>query len=378
MSSRSSLGVVLVLVALHSLSPIGLIASEPAETTEEVIHRLNDPSELIELRQPYASGCSDDFFRQVWLRFAQSDYKYMNVALKRRQDFCFSHLEQQIEEKCGSALSESTREHFESFKKHLGIYDIFNCPTQAIVKLRLIIESPENANQFDIAKGYSRACEDVIERCASIKPIRANYLRSASTTNHWPHVKFYDFCRQLVDFDFADEIEWAVKYSASEIKYFAERQDRNQAHSLRGPNAATMSTETAESDLEQEQSFAEAAVRFAADWAKRHWIQTGTDKDGYKYTVVTRYHFKELPSVTLEHGLDELKRTCSNSLAKAHDFLWMQKHDLLGPAHGDIHKLTTERNLRFLKACEHLVKLRNEEIIEKGGKVLDNESWAKS
>jgi hypothetical protein len=67
-----------------------------------------------------------------------------------------------------------------------------------------MIESPENAEQLDIAKGYLRACMDVIDQCASIKPIRANYRRrsyiscrqktgpmSGSTT-------FVDSCSTLV------------------------------------------------------------------------------------------------------------------------------------------------------------------------------------
>jgi hypothetical protein len=416
MSRRSSLGVtVLALVALHSLSLIGLVALELAAIDRldnrsehldalEVLSTLEKEleagriraeekifneteaftfGELIELWQPDATRCSEDFFMQVQhkLYFVHGSlFSYVNVALQRRQDFCFSLLGQQIEEKCGSALSESTRRHFESFKKHLDIGDIFKYPNEAINKLRQIIESPENANQFDIAKGYLRACEDVIERCASIKPIRANYLRSAFTpsTNHWPHVRFYDFCRQLFDFDFADQIDMAVKDSASEIKYFAERQDRNQAQSLRGPNAATMSTETAESDLEHEQSLAEAAVRYAADWAKGQWIKARRDEDGSMCTYALSFPSENSVPATVEDGLDNLRRTCSTKLSLVRNFLWMHKHDLLGPAHGDIHKPTTERKLRFLKACEHLVKLRNEKIIEKGGqRKLDKKRAAK-
>jgi hypothetical protein len=309
MSRRSSLGVtVLALVAFHSLSPIGLIASERAAITTKVLYRLIDPDEhldarevpstlereleagriraeeriwpyihvtigeLIELWQPDATKCSDDFFRQVerWYRSSFGSLNsYIHEARQRRQYFCFSHLEPQIKDKCGSAVSESTREHFESFEKHQSIHDNFDNPERATSKLRKIIESSGNADQLAIAKGYLRACEDVIERCASIKPIRAKYLTTAfvTPTKIWPHVQFYDFCRQLFKFDFSHKVDGNVEDLTKVTEYFDEIQEQNRAQSLTEPNPETMSSENAESDREQEQSSAaEAAVRKEADW----------------------------------------------------------------------------------------------------------------
>jgi hypothetical protein len=48
--------------------------------------------------------------------------------------FLLSHLEQQIEEKCGLVLSKSTRRHFESFEEHQSIHVNFGNPEQAIRK----------------------------------------------------------------------------------------------------------------------------------------------------------------------------------------------------------------------------------------------------
>jgi hypothetical protein len=410
MSRRSSLGVtVLALVAFHSLSPIGLVATEQA-----AIHRLNDRSEhlgasevlstlkneleagrigeeeeifpfipatigeLIELWQPDATKCSDDFFRQV-TRWIGSSYgslnSYICEAREKRQNFCFSHLEQQIKEQIGSALKESTKERFESFvTKYLRIYDQFESSVWAIIKLRRVIESPENADKLDIGKEYLRACEDVIERCASIKPIRAKYLTTAfvTPTKIWPHVQFYDFCRHLIDFDFAQQIDSALDRYSNVVESFNDRLDQNQAQSMSGPNAETISIGTAKNDLEQEQSLAEAAVRYADDWAKGRWIEISRDQDGYMRTRALSCPSKNSVPATRENGLNDLKETCVG-ISSAQNFLWMQKNGLLRPAHGDTHEPTTERKLRFLKACEHLVKLKNKEIIEQARKILATE-----
>jgi hypothetical protein len=394
-SWRSSLGV--TVLALVELSLIGPIASEraleldnPDEDQWGVLSRLKKQlaerqiraeqkvwpgrsdftyGELIDAWQPDATKCDDEFFKQldssrVPTLVEESLANYVWAAEVRRRDFCFSHLEQQIEEKCGSASSASTRKHFESFVKEDDTFSEFDHPNMAIRRLRYLMGAPENADQLEIAKGYVRACEDVVERCASIKPIRANYpTYTSESSSYWPHVKFYDFCRHLVDFDFAHQIDRTVELDSKLAEHFDGRQDQNHDQSLSGPDAATMSIGTAESDLEQEQSFAaEAAVRYAADWAKEREVPI--------YTEADQAHPEKYVPANLELGLDELKSACWVSLFRARNLLWMQRNGLLGFTHGDIHKPTTERKLRFLKACEHLEELENEEIIEKAGKIL--------
>jgi hypothetical protein len=409
MSRRSSLGVtVLALVAFHSLSPIGLIASERAAITTKVLYRLIDPDEhldarevpstlekaleagqiraeekiwpsipvtigeLIELWQPDATKCSDKFFRreQDWLESSRGPLSsYITAARSKRLDFCFSHLDKQIEEEFESApLSKSTREHFESFveKDRLFRNNVYRLD-QAIHKLRRLNDAAGNADQLDIGKGYMRTCEEVIERCSSIK--RANYDTHPSlSSEYWPHVQFYDFCRPLVDFNFAHRIDSAVDGYSKVVEYFNDRQDQNQAQSMSGPNAETISIGTAKNDLEQERSLAaKAAVRYADDWAKGRRLEISRDEDGYIRTYELNPPSENSVLATRENGLDVLIRFCWRSLQRTEDFLWMYEHDLLGPKHGDIHKPTTERNLRFLKACEHLNKLENKEIIRRAG-----------
>jgi hypothetical protein len=174
---------------------------------------------------------------------------------------------------------------------------------------------------LDAAKRYLRTREDVIEQYASVKPIRANYLASESVapTKNCPHVKFYDFCRPLVDIDFAHQIDSAVDGYSKVVEYFNDRQDQNQAQSLSGPNAETMSIGTAKNDLEQEQSFAaEAAVPYAAI--------------GGKCKGRPRSHC--LLNSSLENGLVIVKKNkYMIPFRMAHDFLRMQRPLPTGTKH---------------------------------------------
>jgi hypothetical protein len=90
--------------------------------------------------------------------------------------------------------------------------------------------------------------------------------------------------------DFSGEINWALITFDEVAKCF----DETQGQSIGNPK----------SEREQEQSFAEATVRCAADWTKERWvIRKDQNMDEYRYIDESGESMKWEPA-TVEDGLD--------------------------------------------------------------------------
>jgi hypothetical protein len=244
MSLRLSLGGVtalLALVAIHSSESVDPEASPGASDGRSKSKPEEDPMRALVpawMRSDYDHAkvviswrkngweCSNGLES-----FALSRHKEKNnesfreqiySALMSRRNFCFSRLEWKIQHKL-DAMSESTREHFELFavldqrectSEPGSLCFVFGTQNLVIGKLRRLAGSPEDAAA---AKGFVSACKEVAghERLATI---RAKYEAATplSTRPYFPHIRFYDYCRRLLDFDLLSaKIEGALKSGVS-------------------------------------------------------------------------------------------------------------------------------------------------------------------
>jgi hypothetical protein len=385
MSRKSTLGLaVLALVALHSSSFIELAASGPSKPSEDIgrlfdrnIHldaskvlsileneaeragreqKIRDGyysemaptlGDLIGLWQHNETQCTDESFKPARrLRahaYDDSLQNYIEEATKRWEDYCFSHLDQQIRAGLGS-LSELTRDYFKWFagQDRAETLDYW-MPNMAFGKLRTVVGSLEDTDdgQLEAAKGYLDACKEMIGQLDGIKSIRSNYqwMNIGKLEKYYPHIRFYDFCRLLVDFDFSKEVDrnfWGV--------------DMNDFMKIL-ENLAKMPAETAKSGHEQDER--SLAVAAAAQFVKE----------------VSNDHYRWGPGIldTPPKILDWLMERCSVFLNSVHNLLWAYEHDLLGLEHGGNLSPSTEKNLRCLKACKQLEELPKKKILDSVG-----------
>jgi hypothetical protein len=400
MAWRSSFGatVLLALVALHASALIASSEqvqlnenrdSDIPSRTEQVRSMLEEmlgsgrftistPNEhyswreMINLWQKDETRCADGFFSLLERWAIKADKTIKNDlldAIETWKETCYSRLEDKIQFELNT-MNKLTREHFELFAKQdqhecksEGRSEClsFGCSNLVIGKLRRLIGSPEgapSADQLEAAERSVSACKE-IAASDSIKTTRTQYqkLTPSSTEPHFPHIRFYDYCKQLLNL--AQVIDSRLG-SAPLLERFGEELDKIRGRTLSKAESYRMSSETAESESEQKRSVAEAAVRFA-EWAHPRPLRDEDEK-----------------LLTLQNELNRLKNTCSYWLHALENMIWMHKnmYDLLGRERWGRQKPETERKLNFLDACKQLVELKNDEIIEaakqKAGKMFPN------
>jgi hypothetical protein len=385
--------VLLALVALHSSTLIELASSErlqkngarlkPAEDCiedqrvssmleemlgSEIEERKGISKDMypsfwdltLRLWQADETKCAGDLFALLagWLRTAKKK-KFKDTirnAITRWGDTCYSRLEVKIQSQLGT-MSDLTRKHFELFTEQdqrecrseggPGCLFLVNS-NSAFGVLRQLIGSPEgvpSADQLGAARRFVSACKEMTDS-DSIKTTRTQFqnLRPDSTQSYFPHIRFYDYCRQLLDFDLSTREFDDVLRQADYVNYFGRELGKIFAQGQSRADFEKISSETAESVSERERSVAEAAVRFAT-W---HLDRFPLSRDGEFLTQGRR--------------LDLLRNECSKVLHKVDNLIWMYQHvhDLVGHEHLGQRTSRTERNLMYSAACKQLVQLENE------------------
>jgi hypothetical protein len=272
-------------------------------------------------------------------------------AIMNRREKQNSRVEMEIQSELG-AMSESTREHFKLFaeldRRECGsapgsLCFIFGTLNLVIGKLRRLAGSPKaaEADQLEVEKGFVSACKEVAghDRLAAI---RAKYeeVSPLSTQPYFPHIRFYDYCRRLFDFDsLSAEIDCALE-SAEHIKRFGQELDKILVHGRHRADPEARWSETA-ANGERESSVAEAAVRFIVWYTEEKCL--------------------------VERGLRRLRDECLSVLDHEGNLIWMHQHmyDLMGLERGGHQTRRTERSFRYLEACKQLGELEDYEEISK-------------
>jgi hypothetical protein len=298
---------------------------------------------MIDLWQKDETKCGHGFFSELgrWALWTDKTTKsdLSNVIIKTWEETCYSRLEEKIQFELNT-MNKSTREHFELFamqdqhecKSRTGCLS-FHTSNLAIGGLRRLIGWPEgtpSADQLEAAERSVRACKEMTASDL-IKTTRTQYMEwtPSSPEPYFPHVRFYDYCKELLEIDSHLELN-------PRVKRFGEELDKIRACGLSKAEADKMSSES-----EQKRLVAKAAVRFGE-------------------------LLKIWPTLTPEARLNYLKDRCSFMLDRAANIVWMHQHiyQLLRREGWDQRTPETERNLRYLKACRQLAELENKEIIE--------------
>jgi hypothetical protein len=239
-------------------------------------------------------------------------------------------------------FSESDREHFELFaeldqrectSERGSLCFVFGTQNLVIGKLRRLAGSPEDAAA---AKRFVSACKEVAghDRLATIRA-KHESVTPSSTKPCFSHLRFYDYCRRLLDLDLsAQELDGALK-EAESLKIFGKKFDKMRPKS-------------------SEQSVTEAAVQCA---------KMNLDS--------VRQDYRKL----LENRLAGLREDCLVLFSANNNLIWMHEHmhDLWGLEGSSRQLPETERNLRYLEECRQLGKLENKEIMKAAGMGEDAE-----
>jgi hypothetical protein len=326
------------------------------------------------------TNCSDRFFELAdrWTRHWTGD---MLKALSTWEKTCYSRLEGTIQSEL-EAMKEPTREQFELFTEQdqaecrsEGSSKClwFSSPDSMINKLRRVIGSPKDTDVDELraAERFVSACK---EMAASDLIKRTNYERLTPLWKepYFPHTRFYDYCRRLLNFEslarkFIDDFR-----RRDDFEYFGKKLEQIQTRRW---------SKTAESGREGERSVTEAAARAVEQFSK-----TGIP------SVLDYADDRELRR-RLEGGLRSLRSACSWVLDHVDNLNWMHQHmyklmglegsdqqmldrvDNLNWMHrymyslmvlkgSDQQMLEIKRYLRYSEACKQLEKVKDEEIIE--------------
>jgi hypothetical protein len=263
-------------------------------------------------------------------------------AIMNRRELCFSRLEEEMQSEL-DAMSESTREHFKLFAEldqrecssaPGSLCFIFGNLNLVIGKLRRLIGSPKEA-ELEVAKGFVSACKEMAGH-APLAIIRAKYEQAtpSSAEPYYPHVRFYDFCRQLSN----------CLLDLKNCPYFNTPSYKVEAIVKILDEGKTMSSEAAKSGHEQEQLFFEAVVGYAKSrsehvslFNKRKWLT------------------KEL---------NDLREKCLPVLSSNENFTWLHQLDPQGVISSGWPRRQIEEYLRCLGACKQLGKIEDEQIIK--------------
>jgi hypothetical protein len=355
MSLRLSLVIVLLaLVGLHSSEPLDIYYSPPtpngkSAASERQVSPIEDAllpwknlyeyklvKEIISFQED-ASKCRPNLELVMTEPFGDPQFKeLMFNAIMKRREFCFSRLEREVQSEL-DAMSESTREHFKLFAE-LDQRECSSAPgslcfifgTQNLVfgKLRRLIGSPKEA-ELEVARGFVSACKEVAGH-ARLATIRAKYEQAtpSSTKPYYRHVRFYDFCHQLVGC-----LSFGNNCPHSNVPLEAEIIGRELGK--------TMSSEAATSGHEQEQSFFEAIVGYAKSQSKRVSLSK-------KRKWLTK-------------RFNDLREECLPVLSSYENFIWLHQLD---PQAFNVARYYIEKYSRSLEVCEQLGKIENEQIIK--------------
>jgi hypothetical protein len=367
MSLRLSLvTVLLALVGLHSSEkvdrPPNSDASPDASELQVAPHRDALPYGMI-YRYDWAKeiiswqegewNCSNGFevlaFREYKTNYWYEFREQILSGLKSRRDFCFSRLEMEIQSELG-AMSESIREHFKLFAE-LDQRECSSAPgslclifgTQNMVISKLLrLSGSHSPKDAKLARGFVSACKEMAGH-APLATIRAKYeeVTPSSTKPYYSHIRFYDFCRKLVDLDLsAREIDDVLNLLV-EVRGLGEILDKVLVSDQSREDPEPMWSKMADSD--RKRSVAKAAYQFA---------------------------LKNSEYPIFGNELRTLKFRCRESIMRTAHFGYMQRNmsDLLDLKRGGKHNI--ERNLRYLEACVQVLKLEGKDINEVAGKWL--------
>jgi hypothetical protein len=365
MSLRLSLVIVLLaLVGLHSSEKVyrppnsdaGPDASERQHPYRDalpygMLYRYDLVEEIISWQEG-ESSCSNGFeelafsqFKKVWQEFPE---QILN-ALKSRREFCLPRLEKEMQSEL-DAMSESTREHFKLFAE-LDQRECSSAPgsfcfifgTQNLVISKLLrLSGSHLPKDAKLARGFVSACKEMAGH-APLATIRAKYEQATplSTEPYYSHVRFYDFCRKLVDLDLsAREIDDVLNLLV-EVRVLGMILDKVLVSDQSREDPEPMWSKMADSD--RKRSVAEAVYQFA---------------------------LKNSEYPNFGNELRTLKFRCRESIIRTAHFGYMQRNmsDLLDLKRGGKHNI--ERNLRYLEACVQVLKLEGKDINEVAGKWL--------
>jgi hypothetical protein len=379
MAWRSSFGaiVLLALVALHPSTAVPLrsmlkmmLGSAGMMTGEKTLKTM-EPSFSSEMYKLFREGdtrCSGKFFELVkdWrdlviessCQVRKSLASGISDAIERWRETCYTHLEKKIQSEL-DATSKSTREHFELFVEQ----DRRECTPEGqpysecqlcdksiyvVGKLRRLIGSAKDSDVAELraAERFVSACKEL---AASDSIKRTNYEEwtPLSTEPYFAHIRFYDFCRRLLDLDLSVQNIDNREDRTAFARRFSEKLDKIQAQSPSSVNPEGLLSETAKSGRERERSVAEAVLRVAGLNPNRI-----LQDDDMKYT--------------LKGTLNRLRLECSRVLDQVDNLAWMHQHmyDLLGRKREDKGAPYAEQNLRYSDACKQLGELKDEEIIK--------------
>jgi hypothetical protein len=136
------------------------------------------------------------------------------------------------------AMSDSSRKHFELSVEQdqhectsdgRSLCTAFNIQEGMNGKLRRLIGWPKNAqaDQLEVAKGFVSACEEMTAS-DSIKAMGTICMASTlcSMKPYFPHIRFYDFCRRLLDLNPSKEKIEDSLARAKMFKYFGRKLDK--------------------------------------------------------------------------------------------------------------------------------------------------------
>jgi hypothetical protein len=340
-----------------------MIGSGHIEVEEKMVREMQPSAwdKMLGLWQEDETSCGDDLFELLakWrARLDDETFKgYVWMANKKWENTCYARLEERIQRELDE-MSESTREHLKLFadQEHRECIDKgksecsgFLISNSVVGALRRLIGWPEgapSADQLEAAKRFVSACKEMTAS-GSIMTMRTKYRARApwSPQPYFPHIRFYDYCRRLLDLEWsAQEIDDRLGWAAC-VKRLGAKLDEIRAHRLSRADPEAMSSSPA-SESEQKRLVAEAAVR-SNKWPLFNFV---------------RENFIE----SQEDRLDDLKKKCSRLLGQVDNLIWMHQHmyEPMGLERDGLQAPDTERNLRYLEACKQLGELENEEIIE--------------
>jgi hypothetical protein len=379
MAWRSSFGatVLLALVALHSSTALPTVHDMLAEMSgldkirglgKDIDTKARKSREkMLDMWQNNESRCRDLFFDSCleWYRWAcVRDPQMLSAStctrawgiVQKWKVTCHSRLEKKIQSGL-AAMSASTREQFKLFAEQdkreyesNSEWSSFDGSISLIAKLRQSIGSPRktDADELRAAEGFVSACKEMAAS-KSIKTARTKYEKEtpSSPEPHFPHIRFYDYCRRMLKLDLSIEKIDEQNHRAA-IRFFeklAEIQERSQSKAT--PEA--LLSETAENVRELERSVAEAAVQIAEQ--NSNLIRRAGDTEWVQ---------------AVENELKLLRDQCSYVLDQVDNLIWMHQHmyDILGRTRWSQDTAYAKRNLMYSETCRQLGKLDNEKIIK--------------
>jgi hypothetical protein len=396
MAWRSAFGatVLLALVALHASTALPTVhdmlvemaGSDNIQTLETGLETMvpDDRDRMLDFWQDKALRCSEYFFGHAkrWHNLVCIEGPLMDSdptcrklwdTIGKWEKTCYSRLEKEVQSEL-DAMSVSTREQYKLFAEQdqrecrsggQPALLLFDKSIKVVGKLRRLIGSPKDtdADELKVAERFVSACREVIAS-DSIQTARTGYEEQTpySSWPHYPHIRFYDFCRRLLELDLSIEKIDNKDSRATIAVRFSEKLAEIQERSQSKANPEALLSETAESVRERERSVAEAAVQIAE--RNPNLIRRAGDTEWVQ---------------AVENELKRLRDQCSYVLDQVANLIWMHQHmyDLLDREREDQGTAYDEQNLMYSEACKQLGQLKNEEIMKVAGLGADGSATEK-